>query len=253
MKIIDVPIDNMSIEDEFSFLSITPEKTITAKTNKKFKIDNDVSTINISLKSAKWIAINTASGQPINMDSSGANHVSFTLAKGEYCACTDGVISKLGIEDSAIHTTNMPDISKLMVEIDAPSYHDIDGMAEIPADGQSFCTFNLSTKTTRGANALGSDKIFLRSSGGSLKSSPASRKTLRELVLKKGEGSFVFISETHEKTVSVEIMTRVGEKQVFTIEFIPVPIVSKPKRANLKEAVVKTGVLKRASIRAKKR
>lgn len=95
----------------------------------------------------------------------------------------------------------------LRLTSDAPDVHPVDGMPEIPADGQSFTTITIQKVDQHGqpqSDRADNDLLYLRTDYGSLQNADGSEE-IRIIKLKKGGASFRLVSETVKRVATVQI------------------------------------------------
>jgi len=109
----------------------------------------------------------------------------------------------------------------LNVLVEAPIHSQVDNIAEVPADGESFCTLNLSKKTVAGQvleRVEDDDEIYLRTTGGRLVDTDG--KPLRKVKLEKGKASFRLVSESVPRFVTVSIVSPTIPKVDVQVDFV---------------------------------
>jgi hypothetical protein len=95
----------------------------------------------------------------------------------------------------------------LSLSCDAPDVHPVDGIPEIPADGESFTTIKVLKIDEQGAPQHGrddNDQLYLRSNYGALFSADG-KEEIGSLKLKKGEAAFRLVSEKNRRVAYVQV------------------------------------------------
>ncbi len=131
----------------------------------------------------------------------------FYLEEGAYNIVSDGTIDEVTVEAEAIPTEE--ELADLEVAADAPDRHIVDGIGEIPADGQSFTTI-----TVQKINMLGeplkrrqdNNELFLRTNAGMIKNNQG-QQDIRSMKLRNGRASFRLYSETIKRVATVQIIS----------------------------------------------
>ncbi len=130
----------------------------------------------------------------------------FYLEEGEYRLITDGRIDHITKE--SVKMPNLGELAQLVLTSDAKDFHVVDGVGEIPADGQSFTTITIQ-KFDAKSQALQTeeenDEVFLRTNAGIIKD--AEEKEIRNLKLVQGKGSFRLYSEEHKRVATVQVIS----------------------------------------------
>lgn len=191
------------------------------KSTKKLSVSADSRNITIDLNNSNWVAIFDESGFPIVVDDSGFDQIHVLLHKGNYTAYSDGEIKETKQEEPNAFVD--PFIGReLLVETDAPDVHVIDGIGEIPADGKSHCTISLTLIDQEEREVDDDLDVFLRTTGGTLKSSATDEKAIRQLKLNKGKGTFVMVADETPRVITVSILAEGLGTRNLELEFVPV-------------------------------
>jgi hypothetical protein len=159
-----------------------------------------------------WVAL-MRDGAELLREQSGSRETRFVAEAGRYAVRTDGAIES--VEPGTIGVPLDPFAPGpgdgpflLRLTPDAPDRHVVDGIGEIPADGESSATItiekvNLAGErlTRRGDN----DEVFLRTTGGTV---TAARKDerIRSVKLKTGQASFRLVAEPTPRLVTVSAL-----------------------------------------------
>lgn len=100
-------------------------------------------------------------------------------------------------------------LPQLRLATDAPDRHVVDGMAEIPADGCSFCTITIEQVFQDAILHLPeqADEVFIRTTGG-LVMDAAGQTHIRSLRLQAGQATFRLVSDPNPKIVTVSVFGR---------------------------------------------
>jgi hypothetical protein len=97
--------------------------------------------------------------------------------------------------------------SFITLSSDAPDVHPVDGIPEIPADGESFTTISVQKVDELGQLLHGqndSDKLYLRTDHGTLFSADG-KEEISFLKLKKGQATFRLVSEKARRVATVQV------------------------------------------------
>ena len=97
----------------------------------------------------------------------------------------------------------------LRLTTDAPDRHVVDGIAEIPADGCSFCMMTIEQVSSGSLphRLEQADEVFIRTTGG-LVMDATGQTPIRALHLQAGRAMFRLISESTPKVVTVSVLGR---------------------------------------------
>jgi hypothetical protein len=165
--------------------------------------------VTVTVSNAQSIEILDSRGQMI--ERVGSNQILvpqiFYLQGGDYQVVSDGQIN-----DVTTETADIPAIlefSQLMMLSDAKDVHVVDGIGEIPADGESFTTITIQKLDTRSAplqREQDNDEIFLRTTAGLVKDAQGNQE-IRSLRLVGGQGSFRLYSEAQKRVATVEALS----------------------------------------------
>jgi hypothetical protein len=101
------------------------------------------------------------------------------------------------------------EFTQLKVTSDAKDFHTVDGIGEIPADGQSFTTITIEKLNSQGdplRRGRDNDEVFLRTNAGVIKDEQGSQD-IRNLKLTKGKASFRLYSEDRKRVATVQLIS----------------------------------------------
>jgi hypothetical protein len=193
----------------FPFLG---NETAATEQESSIKIPPKHNFLEITLEDNSWVSV-WDGDQAVVSDRSSTPVLGFRLPPGSYTVRTDGTVQTLtsraidtppSLLEQVLHSSP----SQLRLSSDAPDHHIVDGVGEIPADGQSFCTITVekvgldgSPKTAETDN----DPLFLRTTGGTLMDATGER-SLRALQLTQGTATFRLVSEPQPKVVTVSVL-----------------------------------------------
>jgi hypothetical protein len=110
----------------------------------------------------------------------------------------------------------------LRLTVDAPGRHAVDGVGEIPADGQSYCTVTVERIRTEGESApakVGAAEVFLRATGGVIMDSQG-HKRIRSVRLRRGRATFRLVSDESPRLIAVHAFERDGQAAELPLEFV---------------------------------
>ncbi|HEY9670717.1 MAG TPA: hypothetical protein V6D11_04685 [Waterburya sp.] len=130
----------------------------------------------------------------------------FYIEEGEYRIVTDGHIDHITKESATM--PSLGDLSQLVLTSDAKDFHVVDGVGEIPADGQSFTTITIQKFDAKGQilhTKEENDEVFLRTNAGTIKDGEGNE--IRSLKLAQGKGFFRLYSEEHKRVATVKVIS----------------------------------------------
>jgi hypothetical protein len=112
----------------------------------------------------------------------------------------------------------------LLLSCDAQDIHPVDGVPEIPADGESFTTIKAQKIDEKGELQRGrddNDQLYLRANYGVLFSADG-KKEINSLKLKNGEAAFRLVSEKNRRVANVQVFNADPKllDAIISIEFI---------------------------------
>ena len=191
-------------------------------------VPQEHNTLVAKLSLHSWIAVFDGGEELVREESTDAQ-IGFFLAPGTYTIKTDGKIKKVSTKamkksPPLIETFKKENVALLQMASDAPDCHVVDGIGEIAADGQSFCTINIA-KIDPDGQALNTknhkDEIFLRTTGGFIMDVEGNER-IRSLKLGSGQAAFRLVSENAPKVVTVSAFGKevTLDKSEIQIEFV---------------------------------
>ena len=151
-----------------------------------------------------WVAL-AGEGGEIAREQSGGPEASFGVAPGAYVVRSDGKIS--AVEARTVELPGAAESAALRLTSDAKDEHPVDGVGELPADGQSFATITIEKLGADGeplTRRRDDDEVFLRTTGGTLQDERG--RPLRSVRLSSGRGRFRLVSEAAARVVTVEAL-----------------------------------------------
>jgi hypothetical protein len=155
-----------------------------------------------------WIAV-VQGGAELVREASGSEETTFVLAPGTYTVRTDGEIQRADVREAAIAADPFAASGEeplvLRLSADPPDRHAVDGIGEIPADGESAATITIDKLDATGeplTRRRDRDEVFLRSTGGTIVDAQKNER-VRSVKLKSGRASFRVVSEPTPRLVTV--------------------------------------------------
>jgi len=154
--------------------------------------------------------------------------IAFTLAPGTYVVRTDGKLESLTTESFHRAPSLFEQLRRaptvLTLTSDTTDRHVVDNIAEVAADGTSYCTITVQKLDLNGVALSGSehnDELFLRTTGGIIMDDKGGQR-IRSLKLKSGRSAFRLVSESSPKIVTVSIFGRepLLSKSEIQVEFV---------------------------------
>ncbi len=176
---------------------------------KEIIIPEDKNRLTISVSNSKSIEVKDQKGHVIgSMKSKDITTPQiFHVRGGEYKIVTDGKIDDIAIEPEEPPT--LVEFARLGLMSDANDFHVVDGIPEIPADGESFTTITIQKMTDEGkqlTRVKDDEEIFLRTNAGMIKDEKG-YKEIRSMGLKNGKGIFRLYSEDRKRVATVEVIS----------------------------------------------
>ena len=187
-------------------------------------VDGEHNAIVARARDHSWISV-LRDGEEITAERSGRPEVVFVVGPGSYEVRSDGTIEEVSTralelpEAAALETG---EATRLTLTADAPDRHAVDGVGEIPADGQSYCTITVEKIRADGERATtddGAAEVFLRTTGGVIMDSRG-RRHIRSVRLRRGRATFRLVSEEHPRFVVVHAFERQGPAVELPLEFV---------------------------------
>ena len=164
-------------------------------------------------------------GEEITAELSGRPEVLFVVGPGSYEVRSDGTIEEVStraLELPSVEALESGEATHLRLSADAADQHPVDGVGEIPADGQSYCTITVERVGPGGERAAGEKgaaEVFLRSTGGRIMDSRG-RRRIRSIRLRRGRATFRLVSEEHPRFVVVHAFEKQGPNVEVPLEFV---------------------------------
>lgn len=168
----------------------------------------------VSLKGQTWTSILSKDRQ-ISKELGSHPVVGFSVPSGTVVVKTNGTIEK--IESKISSQVSMKNDKKanssaccLQLSSNAPDEHIVDGIGELPADGNSFCTITIEKIAFDGTPVTEEnhqDELYLRTTGGLIKDETG-QQHIRSLNLKAGRAAFRLVSEPNPKVVTVSVLSK---------------------------------------------
>lgn len=195
---------------------------------KSYSIPSSHNCLSVSLKDQTWLKI-LQDGHEIVTERGLNSCISFILPSGTYTVKSDGQIEKITsklFEENLSPSINSPQKipSLLGLTSDAPDQHIVDGVGEIPANGESFCTITihkLSIDGTPLTNNEHQDELYIRCTGGNILDQKGDQH-IRSICLQSGQASFRLVSEPNPKIITVSVFSKDPSisKAEIQIEFV---------------------------------
>jgi hypothetical protein len=168
----------------------------------------------VHLQGQTWVSVSTDT-QELIRNQSPDPVIGFTLAPGTYVVRSDGPIESLATESFRQEPALFGQLrqgtpASLALTADAPDRHVVDGIAEVVADGTSYCTITIEKLDLNGVAVSGSehqDELFVRTTGGTIMDEKGARR-IRSLTLQSGRAAFRLVSESSPKIVTVSVISR---------------------------------------------
>lgn len=180
-------------------------------------VGEDQNLIVVHAEGQRWISV-VRNGVELVREEGGEPVAEFNVEPGSYVLRTDGSFGQVGVEHRllappdaglltpvALATAAVSGAAALRVEVEAAERHPVDGMPQVPADGESSCTIRLEKVDAAGERLAGrghTDEIHLRTTGGLLRSLDDDAP-VRSVRLRAGQAGFRLVSEAQPKLVTV--------------------------------------------------
>jgi hypothetical protein len=182
----------------------------------------------VHLQGHTWVSVSTDTQEFIRNQSPDPV-IGFTLAPGTYVVRSNGKIESLATKSfsqpqSLLEQLRQGTPAFLTLTADAPDRHVVDGIGEVVADGNSYCTITIQKLDLNGLAVSGSehqDELFVRTTGGTIIDEKGARR-IRSLTLQSGRAAFRLVSESSPKIVTVSVLSRnpLLPKAEIQIEFV---------------------------------
>jgi hypothetical protein len=194
-----------SQEAQLSQLAVSQGESM----ERKITLTQAENKITVAVTNAQSVEVLNASGQMVERKSSDRilSPQIFHLEAGEYQVVTDGQITDITTE--AGQTSIVPEFYQLALSSDAKDFHVVDGIGEIPADGQSFTTITIRKLNSSGTplqEDAHNDEIFLRTNAGFIKDTQGNQE-IRSVRLNRGQATFRLYSENHKRLATVQTVS----------------------------------------------
>jgi hypothetical protein len=164
-------------------------------------------------------------GEEITAELSGRPEVMFVVGPGPYEVRGDGTLEEVStraLELPQAEALETGEATRLTLTADAPDRHAVDGVGEIPADGQSYCTITVEETRAdreRAAGKAASAEVFLRTTGGVIMDNRG-RRHIRSVRLRRGRATFRLVSDEHPRFIVVHAFARQGPAVDLPLEFV---------------------------------
>lgn len=179
-----------------------------------YNVQDENRLLSVNLAGQSWVSVSRGEKE-ILRNRRRDRVVKFFLRPGTYKIKTDGIIEGVTSEDTKppqplLHQFARLEFAQLRLISDAPDRHVIDGISEIAADGQSFCTISVEKIGPDGKPLTDKehrDTLYLRSTGGTLLDAKQDKR-IRSLDLSAGKGTFRVLSEKQPKVVTITVLSK---------------------------------------------
>jgi hypothetical protein len=166
----------------------------------------------VRVRDQEWIALAGDAGE-IAREQSGSRETTFVVLPGTYRVATDGTVEDVRPDTIAVPTDPLAMLAGdgallLRLSSDAPDRHVVDGVGEIPADGESSCTITVEKIDATGKplrRRRDTDEVFLRSTGGTITAAKGDER-IRSVKLRSGRAAFRLVSEPASRLVAVSAL-----------------------------------------------
>jgi hypothetical protein len=174
-------------------------------------VREDANAVVVRTRGHEWVAV-LQDGTEVVREANGSPETTFFLSPGEYILRTDGTIEHADVTsvplppDPLASTGEVPLLLRL--SSDAPDRHVVDGIGEIPADGESSATMTIEKVDAAGkplTRRSDNDEVFLRSTGGTITDAEKDKR-IRSVRLKAGRASFRLVAEPVPRLVTVSAL-----------------------------------------------
>ena len=131
----------------------------------------------------------------------------FFVDPGEYTVVSDGKIKNIKSEYEKIEP--VLEMASLALSTDAKDFHQVDGIAEIPADGKSFATVFVEKVDLNGKplnRVKDNDELFIRTNAGVVKDAKG-KNDIRSVKFSKGKASFRLYSEAFRRFATIQLIS----------------------------------------------
>ena len=167
----------------------------------------------VRLQEHTWVSVSTDTRQLVRNQSSDSA-IAFTLTPGTYIVRTDGKIESVTTESFRHASSLFEQLRRgtpalLTLTSDAPDRHVVDGIGEVAADGNSYCTITVQKTDMSGVAVSGGeqqDELFVRTTGGVIMDEQGKQR-IRSLKLRSGRAAFRLGSEPSPKIVTVSVLS----------------------------------------------
>jgi hypothetical protein len=175
-------------------------------------VPNGANAVAVAARDHTWVAL-VQDGVELAREQSGAPETGFLASPGTYAIRSDGTIDRAEAVTSDLPADPLAlvvgdDLLLLRLTADAPDQHVLDGIGELPADGESSCTITVE-KIDASGNPLrrrrDADEIFLRTTGGTVVDAKGSTR-IRSVKLRSGRATFRLVSEASPRLVTVSAL-----------------------------------------------
>jgi hypothetical protein len=159
-----------------------------------------------------WVAL-AQDGVELLREQSGGPEATFIVGPGTYAVRSDGAVDAVETVTVAVPPDPLEPLAGegvllLRLSSDAPDQHVVDGVGEIPADGESWCTLTVQKLDATGKplrRRRDTDEVFLRSTGGTITAAKGGER-IRSVTLRSGRAAFRLVSEPAPRLVTVSAL-----------------------------------------------
>jgi hypothetical protein len=159
-----------------------------------------------------WVAL-AQNGVELVREQSGSPDATFVVGPGSYAVRSDGAVDEVETVTVAVPPDPLDllageGVLLLRLSSDAPDQHVVDGVGEIPADGESWCVLTVQKLDATGKplrRRRDTDEVFLRSTGGTITAAKGGDR-IRSVTLRSGRAAFRLVSEPAPRLVTVSAL-----------------------------------------------
>jgi hypothetical protein len=174
-------------------------------------VPKDSNAVAVRARGHEWIAV-VQDGTELVREASASSETTFFLPPGRYAVQTDGTIEHAEAAKIAVPADpfggSRGGLAALRLASDAPDRHVVDGVGEVPADGESSTTITIEKVNAAGEplhRRRDNDEIFLRSTGGTIADAKSGDR-IRSVKLHAGRASFRLVAEPVPRLVTVSAL-----------------------------------------------
>ena len=168
--------------------------------------------VTVAARDHSWVAL-VQDGVELAREQSGTPETGFMASPGTYAIRSDGTVDRAEAATADLPADPLAlvggdELLLLRLTADAPDQHVLDGIGELPADGESSCTITVEKVDASGhvlRRRRDTDEVFLRTTGGMLMEARGSTR-IRSVKLRSGRATFRLVSEAFPRLVTVSAL-----------------------------------------------